>query len=181
VHEGGLRLHQTATTDAREDRFIGGLMVAQPDSAAAGRDERGRATGDPARRRTEEGERVGPAPPAAGGTSAAAAGSARRKQRKNGPIPPAAGGTSEVAAAARSEKGSRADRSAPPAAGGPVRRRRTSPSGPRQRRAHTTGGWRDQCCGSEQACAGEQTRQTRPAGGWRDQRGSGGQVREIRT
>ncbi len=33
VNEGGLRLHQTATTDAREDRHIGGLMVAQPDSA----------------------------------------------------------------------------------------------------------------------------------------------------
>jgi hypothetical protein len=33
VDESGLRLHQTATTDAREDWFIGGLMVAQPDSA----------------------------------------------------------------------------------------------------------------------------------------------------
>jgi hypothetical protein len=33
VDENGLRLHQTAATDAREDRYIGGLMVAQPDSA----------------------------------------------------------------------------------------------------------------------------------------------------
>jgi hypothetical protein len=33
VYESGLRLHQTAATDAREDRYIGGLMVAQPNSA----------------------------------------------------------------------------------------------------------------------------------------------------
>ncbi len=54
--------------------------VAEPtgtDQAAAGRGERGRSAGDSARRRTEEGERVGPAPPTAGGTSAAAAGNAR--------------------------------------------------------------------------------------------------------
>jgi len=33
VNEGGVRLHQAATTDARDHRDIGGLMVAQPDLA----------------------------------------------------------------------------------------------------------------------------------------------------
>ncbi len=33
VDEDGLRLQQAATTDAREETRIGGLMVAQPESA----------------------------------------------------------------------------------------------------------------------------------------------------
>jgi hypothetical protein len=33
VDEDGLRLHQAATTDAREEIHIGGLMVAQLESA----------------------------------------------------------------------------------------------------------------------------------------------------
>ncbi len=100
------------------------------DRSAAERGERGRSAGSSVRRRTEEGERVGPAPPAAGGTSAAAAGNTRQEQRKSGPAPPAAGGTIEVAAAARPERGSRPDKAALPALEGPVRRRRTSLSGP---------------------------------------------------
>jgi hypothetical protein len=33
VDEDGLRLQQAATADAREETLIGGLMVAQPESA----------------------------------------------------------------------------------------------------------------------------------------------------
>ncbi len=107
---------ETAKAQQQEKRAV--VELSGADRAAAERGERGRSARSSVRRRTEEGERVGPAPPAAGGTSAAAAGNTRREQQKSRPAPPAVGGTSEVAAAARPEQGSRPDRSAPPAAGG---------------------------------------------------------------
>ncbi len=55
------------------------------DRAAAERGEKGKSAGSSVRRRTEEGERVGPAPPAAGGTSAAAAGNTGESSRRVGP------------------------------------------------------------------------------------------------
>jgi hypothetical protein len=107
---------ETAKAKQQERRAVAEPLGASRAAAESGVKER--PAGSSVRRRTEEGERVGPAPPAAGGTSAAAAGNTRREQQKVRPAPPEAGGTSEVAAAARPERGSRPDRSAPPAAGG---------------------------------------------------------------
>ncbi len=107
---------EMAKAKQQERRAV--VELSGADRAAAERGEKGRSAGSSVRRRTEEGERVGPAPPAAGRTSAAAAGNTRQEQQKSRPAPPAAGGTSEAAAAARPERGNRPDRSAPLAAGG---------------------------------------------------------------
>jgi hypothetical protein len=112
---GSMPTHGSAKAKQQEKKAVTELSGA--DRAAVERCEKERFTGSSVRRRTEEGERVGPAPSAAGGTSATAAGNTRREQQKSRPAPPAAGGTSE-AAAVRLERGSRPDKSAPPAAGG---------------------------------------------------------------
>jgi hypothetical protein len=115
THRAAREGAEMAKTKQQEKKAVTELSGA--DRAAAERGEKERFTGSSARRRTEEGERVGPAPSAAGGTSATAAGNTRREQQKSRPAPPAAGGTSE-AAAVRPERGSHPDKSAPPAAGG---------------------------------------------------------------
>ncbi len=115
AHRAAREGAETAKTKQQEKKTVTELSGA--DRAAAERSEKERFTGSSVRRRTEEGERVGPAPSAAGGTSATAAGNTRREQHKAKSAPPAAGGTSE-AAAVRPERGSRPDKSTPPAAGG---------------------------------------------------------------
>ncbi len=116
AQRGAREESEAAKAKQQEKRVVAELSGA--DRVAAGRGEKERSAESSVRRRTEEGEPVGPAPPAAEGTSAAAAGNTRREQQKSRPTAPAAGGSSEVAAAARPEQGNRPDKSAPPVAGG---------------------------------------------------------------
>jgi hypothetical protein len=62
---------EAAKAKQQERRAVAEPLGAGRTAAESG--VKGRSAGSSVRRRTEEGERVGPAPPAAGGTSAAAA------------------------------------------------------------------------------------------------------------
>jgi hypothetical protein len=75
AHRAAREGTETAKTKQQEKKAVTELSGA--DRAAAERGENERSTGSSVRRRTEEGEGVGPAPSAAGGTSATAAGNTR--------------------------------------------------------------------------------------------------------